>query len=182
MKQLTRFFSLALAGIVLTGWAAGSAVAQAGTHEKTSARAAPMNGMKSLPALKPVKDERVPLNLDANEAALVRMEMRQLLSGIQLIIDAAQGNDMKAVMAAAKPLGVAANREVMMVLMPKLPMEFRTLGNAMHSGFDQLALDAESMGDAKLSMKTLSETMQKCVACHATYRIATEPFPRMTRK
>lgn len=128
------------------------------------------------------KDERTALNLNANEAAMVRMEMRQLLNGVAQLIDAANKNDMKAAAAAARPMGMAANREVMMSLAPKLPMEFRSLGSAMHQSFDQIVMDAESMEDPKHTMNQLAEAMQRCVACHATFRIGTEPFPPIANK
>ncbi len=55
-----------------------------------------------------------------------------------------------------------------------MPLEFRKLGFSMHQDFDQLALDAESMGDIRHSMTQLGNVMQKCVACHAAYRIVVE--------
>jgi hypothetical protein len=128
------------------------------------------------------KDERAALNLNANEAAMVRMEMRQMLDGVSKLIDAANRNDMKAAAAAAKPMGLAANREVMMSLAPKLPMEFRSLGSAMHQSFDQIAMDAEAMEDPRHTLNQLAEAMQRCVACHATFRIGTEPFPPLVTK
>lgn len=128
------------------------------------------------------QDERIALNLNANEAAMVRMEMRQMLDGVAKLIDAANSNDMKAAAAAAKPMGLVANREVMMSLAPKLPMEFRSLGSAMHQSFDQIAMDAEAMEDPKLTLKQLADAMQRCVACHATFRIGTESFPPLVTK
>lgn len=32
-------------------------------------------------------------------------------------------------------------------------------------------MDAEAMNDVRLSLRQLGDTMKKCVACHATYRI-----------
>lgn len=173
MKHAIHVFSILLAA----GIVAPNALAAEAADPKMPAmhgHGAPMAMMK--------KDERTALNLNANEAALVRTEMRQFLNGVAQIIDAANKNDMKAAAAAAKPLGMAANREVMMSLAPKLPMEFRSLGGATHQSFDQIAMDAESMEDPKHTLNQLAEAMQRCVACHATFRIGTEPFPPLANK
>ena len=63
------------------------------------------------------------------------------------------------------PPGVPAS------LMGKLPLGFKQLGFDTHSRFDQLALDAESLGDAGQSLAALGELMANCVACHAAFRI-----------
>ena len=60
-------------------------------------------------------------------------------------------------------------------LAAKLPLEFKTLGHGVHEDFDRIAMDAEAMNDARLSLRQLGETMKKCVACHATYQIAATP-------
>ncbi|HID48188.1 MAG TPA: hypothetical protein EYP40_00985, partial [Chromatiales bacterium] len=41
--------------------------------------------------------------------------------------------------------------------------------------FDQLALDAEQLGDPAHALAQLSTLMQNCVACHAVYRIEVDP-------
>ncbi len=59
-------------------------------------------------------------------------------------------------------------------LMGKLPLEFKKLGFDTHTRFDQLALDAEQLGDPGHSLTQLAELMQNCVACHAAYRFEVE--------
>jgi len=61
-------------------------------------------------------------------------------------------------------------------LRQKLPPEFKHLGHATHTGFDDLARDAASMADPSLALKQLGQLMSNCVSCHATFRI--EPAPR----
>ena len=45
------------------------------------------------------------------------------------------------------------------------------------TAFDQLALDAEQMGDKELVLEQLGTLMQNCVGCHAGYRI--DPVTKM---
>ena len=47
-------------------------------------------------------------------------------------------------------------------------------GNHTHRGFDQIAMDAEKMGAADLTLKQLTHLMGNCTACHATWRLADE--------
>jgi len=56
-------------------------------------------------------------------------------------------------------------------LRAKLPQEFRQLGFSVHREFDQIALDADSLKDVGYSLNQLSDTLKKCVNCHATYQI-----------
>lgn len=114
---------------------------------------------------------RQALMLDAEEAAHIRLEMRGFLSGVQKIVTGAAHDDMKMVAEAASTLGMAAAHEVPPQLRRKLPLEFRKLGYATHTGFDDLARDAASMGDANLALRQLGRVMSNCVSCHATYRI-----------
>lgn len=125
----------------------------------------------------PGTDGRVAVVLDASERAFVLNEMRQFLAGIQAMLEAAERNDPAAVAQAARLLGMAAAHNVPAGMAAKLPLEFKTLGFSVHGDFDRLAMDAESMQDVRLSLQQLSETMKKCVACHATYQIAVPASP-----
>jgi mono/diheme cytochrome c family protein len=116
-------------------------------------------------------DGRVAIVLDPSERAFVLNEMRQFLAGIQVMLDAAERNDPAAIARAARPLGMAAARNTPAGMAAKLPLEFKTLGFSVHGDFDRIAMDAESMKDTRLSLQQLSETMKKCVACHATYQL-----------
>lgn len=119
------------------------------------------------------EDPRRAIVLDPPERALVLTEMRGFLTAVQQITDAAVRNDAKAVAAAAKPMGMAAAGDVPPTLAAKLPLEFKQLGHSVHQDFDRIALDAESMGDARHSLTQLGETLGKCVACHAMYQLTT---------
>ncbi|TCV84146.1 hypothetical protein [Sulfurirhabdus autotrophica] len=124
-------------------------------------------------------DERTALVLKPDERAVVLLEMRQFLSGVQLMTDAFARDDAKALANAARSLGKAAVHEVPPALRAKLPAEFKQLGFSVHNEFDQIAMDAESMGDMKHSMTQLASTLQKCVACHTIYQIQNEPYPAL---
>jgi len=116
-------------------------------------------------------DGRAAIVLEPGERALILGEMRGFLSGIQTMTDALTREDMKTVAKTARSLGRAASAEVPPALMGKLPLEFKKLGFSVHSDFDQMAMDAESLGDAKHTLTQLSGTLQKCVACHATFQL-----------
>ena len=66
---------------------------------------------------------------------------------------------------------MAAQTAVPPALIGKLPLTFKKLGFAAHSQFDQLALDAEQLGDPLHTREQLTDLMNNCVACHATYSL-----------
>ena len=63
-------------------------------------------------------------------------------------------------------------------LIGKLPLEFKQLGFSVHRDFDQIALDAESLGDRDHTLKQLAVLMQKCVVCHASHALSAGTEPR----
>ena len=78
---------------------------------------------------------------------------------------------MKLVADAANIVGRPAQEGMPSSLVGKLPLEFKKLGFDTHSRFSQLAMDAESLGDEQHALAQVSELMENCVACHATYKI-----------
>lgn len=116
-------------------------------------------------------DVRAVLPLTAGERAMILEEMRMFLAGVQQITGALGRRDMGAAADAASALGQKMVHEVPPELRAKLPLEFRQLGFSVHRDFDQIALDAASVGEVGHSLEQLSATLQKCVACHATYQI-----------
>ncbi len=68
---------------------------------------------------------------------------------------------MKLVIESSRSVGLAAQQAVPGSLMGKLPVEFKKLGFDTHEKFDQLALDAEQLGDEKHILEQLSILMQK---------------------
>ena len=119
----------------------------------------------------PADDRRTAIVLEPAERSLVLTEMRGFLIAVQAITEAVTRNDAKAIAAAARPMGMAAAGGVPATLAAKLPLEFKQLGHSVHEDFDRIALDIEAMGDVKHAHTQLSETLKKCVACHALYQI-----------
>ena len=117
------------------------------------------------------EDKRSAIVLEPAERALVLGEMRGFLIAVQAITEAVTRNDATAIAAAARPMGMAAAAGVPATLAAKLPLEFKQLGHGVHEDFDRLALDADALGDVKHAHAQLSETLKKCVACHALYQI-----------
>ncbi|MCW9048611.1 MAG: hypothetical protein OQK46_11080 [Gammaproteobacteria bacterium] len=122
-------------------------------------------------------DGRQSLMLEEGERDLVLTEMRMFLDAAQKIVQAATEDDAEAVAKAARDVGRAAQAAVPGSLMKKLPLEFKQLGFDTHTKFDQLAMDAEALGDSATSLKQLAVLMQNCVACHEAYRVDAIPAP-----
>ena len=115
-------------------------------------------------------DGRQAIQLTDSERNLVLTEMRTFLSSTQAITQALATENMEQAVKAARLVGAAAQQAVPGSLVGKLPLEFKKLGFDTHQKFDQLALDAEQLGDPEYTLKQLAELMNNCVACHAIYR------------
>lgn len=124
-------------------------------------------------SVRPAADGRTAIVLEPGERALILAEMRAFVESIQQITAGLSREDMQAVVQAARQSGRAAQQQVPTAFMGKLPLAFKQLGLDTHQQFDQLALDAEQLGDPAHSLQQLGRLMQNCVACHAAYRIET---------
>lgn len=122
-------------------------------------------------------DRRTVVKLSPQHRALVLAEMRQFLAGLQQISDALSRDDMEVVARVAHTLGSPMTQHVPPDLKQALPEGFRMLGFSVHSDFDQIALDAASLGDSKYTLLQLGKTLSKCVACHSAYQIRVEENP-----
>jgi len=118
-------------------------------------------------------DGREAIVLAPAERDMVLEEMREFLVSVQAITEGIGNGDMAAVVEAARAVGASTQRAVPGSLVRKLPLEFKQMGFDTHSKFDQLALDAEQLGDAEYALGQLSELLQNCTACHAMYRFET---------
>ena len=128
-------------------------------------------------ALADESDTRTVVQLSSHHRSLVLNEMRQFLSGLQQISDALSRDDMDSVARVARTLGSPMTRHVPADLKQALPERFRKLGFSVHRDFDQIALDAESLGDGKHTLSQLGNTLSSCVSCHSTYQIRIEGSP-----
>ncbi len=125
-----------------------------------------------------ITDQRTAILLDDSERELVLGEMRMFLGATQQITAGINAEDMTLVAKAARGVGRAAAQAVPGTLMGKLPAEFKKLGFATHGGFDQMAMDAEQLGDPAHALEQLSGLLNNCVACHAAYQIRPPAVPR----
>lgn len=116
-------------------------------------------------------DGRLAVRLEVGERKLVLAEMRAFLISVQQIAEGISMDDMEVVVQHARRVGRLAQQEVPASLRGKLPAAFKQLGHETHTGFDQMALDAEQLGDREHALSQLSSLLQNCVACHAAYRI-----------
>jgi len=116
------------------------------------------------------EDGRLAVQLTSNERNLVLGEMRTFLDSVQKITQGVAKNDFSVASEAARKVGRAAQQEMPGSLVGKLPLEFKKLGFDTHSKFTQLALDTEQMADTEHTMNQLSELLENCVVCHATFK------------
>ncbi len=128
-----------------------------------------------LGAAQAAEDNRSPLLLTAEQRSHVLTEMRGFLIAVHGVLQGATRDDSAAIAQAARKAGIAAAHAVPQGLREKLPMPFRKLGSDTHKGFDLLAMDAESLGDAEHSLKQLSQLMGNCLSCHDLYLIEVSP-------
>ena len=123
-------------------------------------------------------DGRTAITLSAGERDLVLAEMRDFLESVQSIVAGLAENDMAAVAASAKVVGMANFQGVPTTLMAKLPLDFKALGRSTHQAFDALAMEALDMGDQKVVLARLGKVMLNCTSCHAGYRLDIEGADR----
>ncbi|OQW41245.1 MAG: hypothetical protein A4S08_02650 [Proteobacteria bacterium SG_bin4] len=128
------------------------------------------------------KDNRQILALSEAQRGHVLEEMRALLSGTQSILAALSTDDMASVSKHARPLGLGMAHKAEDHLKGMLPKEFMQLGMSLHRDFDQMAADAESKKDPKLTLRQLSDAMTKCIACHDAYQIRATPASAQTQE
>lgn len=117
------------------------------------------------------EDGRVAIVLEPAERALMLREMREFVSGLQLITDALSRDDMQGVAKASRAAGSARAHDVPAAMLGKLPLEFKTRAFGTHRAFDTIAVDAEANGTPKHTLAQLADVLQKCVACHASYQV-----------
>lgn len=117
-------------------------------------------------------DGRTEILLNDNERNLVLAEMRAFLNSVQQINQGISEDNMELVVESARKSGKAAQTGMPGALVGKLPLPFKKLGGDTHVKFDELAMDADDLGDRDHALEQLSALMKNCVACHATYRFS----------
>lgn len=123
----------------------------------------------TLPAVS--ADNRTAVWLNEDEKTLLLKEMRQFLVASQKILAASLKDEMKSVEATAREVGIKQMRSTPASLTQKLPEGFKALGPKIHQGFEDIAYEAETMGDSTVILERLAELQKTCISCHATYQI-----------
>jgi len=159
------------AGAVVVGLLSGlSACAPKASEEKT-AEVTPVATQEVVRL-----DERHVLPLNEIQREHVLQDMRNLLSGTQMVVEGLAENDMQLLHDANTLVnkgGAAGNRADMKRLgMGRvLPPEFRQMGQTTRAGFQDISdLATNGASHADIQSK-LAETMYNCTACHSAYQI-----------
>ena len=116
-------------------------------------------------------DNRTAVVLGTGERNLILFEMRGLLAGTHDILEGINLNDPKQIAKAARAVGMASAADVNPALMAKLPLPFKQLGMSVHHDMDNLAQAAEDGKPTAELQGMLTDTLAKCVACHAAWQI-----------
>jgi hypothetical protein len=121
---------------------------------------------------KTADDGRLSVKLKRSEMNIILIEMRQLLSGVQTILEALTTNDLKVVERTASSLGMKSSADMNPVLMAKLPLEFKSTGMGVHRRFDEMAFKIQSgkMNKDQV-LQEVSDIMLTCVGCHQAYHL-----------
>lgn len=119
-------------------------------------------------------DGRTAILMTPADRDFILGEMRVFLETVQTIVEAIAEDDMEAVAEAATAVGMISTGGESAQLIAKLPLEFKTLGMGTHKTFDDLAQEANDMGDGTIVLAALGDLMLRCTSCHASYRFDIE--------
>ncbi|NOR43853.1 MAG: hypothetical protein GQ572_11000 [Gammaproteobacteria bacterium] len=119
-------------------------------------------------------DSRTTILLTQKERDLVLFEMRIFLQSVQQITSGISADDMDLVASSARKSGRNAQIAVPGTLIGKLPIAFKKLGFDTHAKFDELALDAEQLGDGEHTVTQLGTLLENCVSCHSAFKFNIE--------
>lgn len=116
-------------------------------------------------------DGRITILFNDAERTFFLNEMRNFLIAVQQITDGIEKDSMTQIASAAKKVGSADLGHVPAGIMAKLPLATKKMGLATHKAFDQIAMDAESLGDKDHSLSQLNKVLSTCTACHGIYKV-----------
>ena len=116
------------------------------------------------------EDPRTSIELEPEQRAAVLGEMRQFMEAIDTILASALAEDMAAVTEASRPMGMEAVRRTPASIKQAMPAGFMKMGRKTHLVFEQIAQDAEDLGDPRHTLEQLNRATALCVSCHRTYR------------
>ena len=116
-------------------------------------------------------DNRIAVHLSPSEKDIVLGEMRAVLAAVNGTLKGLSKGDFKETSIAAKKAGTQMAVDVNPALLAKLPLAFKKFGMSMHGDFDKFSADLDKGLSEKEAIGRLGEITNKCVACHATYRL-----------
>lgn len=116
-------------------------------------------------------DGRTTILFEESERTFFLNEMRNFLIAVQQISDGIEKDDMTQIANAAKKVGSGDLAHVPAGIMGKLPLAAKKMGLSTHKAFDQMAMDAESLGDKDHSLSQLNKILPTCTACHSLYQV-----------
>ena len=116
-------------------------------------------------------DGRTTILFNESERTFFLNEMRNFLIAVQQVTDGIEKDDMSQVATAARKVGSEDLGHVPTGIMAKLPLATKKMGLSTHKAFDQMAMDAESLGDKDHSLSQLNKILSTCTACHSLYRV-----------
>jgi hypothetical protein len=114
-----------------------------------------------------VDDGRTSILLTVDERNYVLAQMRGLLEAVETITLELSEDNMNGVATAARSVGMGSAGGEPATLIARLPLEFKILGMATHSAFDDLAMEAKDMGNSSVVLGQLSSILTNCTSCHA---------------
>jgi cytochrome c556 len=120
-------------------------------------------------------DVRQPIALAAGQRDALLKEMRAMLAAMQGMMDGAAQLDVARIRAMAQSVGVRSIVGRDDALRDQLPEAYRQQEFEVRSAFDALADAVRGFTARDTTLAYLSRIAQKCVACHATYRLTTKP-------
>ncbi len=115
-------------------------------------------------------DGRTAIVLTESERSLILAEMRTFLSSTQGILDGANQGNRDLVFQAASASAMPETDEEKLLLMAKLPMDFKMLGMSVRSDMAAIAAAAKADTPSAELIQMTTNSLSKCVACHATWQ------------
>jgi len=160
----TLWMLIGIAGLSLAG---GNAIAADSMNHGLGMQMGRMMGG----GMQPMPDERVSAGIPEQMKVRQKAKMRLHLEAVRDIIDAIAAGDFdQASKTATEHLTMRKRKNKQMEKMCKgVDPDFKAIGMGFHESGAQLA-EILKQGDTKKSLIALSNTMNYCIQCHATYR------------
>jgi len=116
-------------------------------------------------------DNRIELTMSETNRDFVLLEMRDFLESIQQINEGILKNKPKLIIKAAKHSGGSVIAHAPQGLLKGLPIGFKELGFSTHDLFDEIGQTTADNYDAIKVQTQLNSLLNKCTACHQSYKI-----------